>query len=521
MMRHIGSAIAVLATFGLPAYAQDSAPPSSLDSVDLRTMSAVITVFQTSHDSAWPGYDLSSQPFLVYRPGKWAVVLNPPGEIEDYRPYPPSWPPLAGPALLHLGTNPDLVGQLEFDFPVGRFTMAAVPLGEAFPEDASARASPMFAFVVHEVFHQFQRGAFREVDEPSEEKYPILDAANSARAALEMRILEDAVRAVERGDTGDARRLTGWFLAERRFRWEHASPLAREFERAKELTEGTAKYVETRLVADMATMCRTGGFTDPEVCPPFRSVTVPRYLQTDFESRLTEGALTPADVARNRIYPTGAALGVLLDFFGVEWKDMAAQLPDSLTLADLLASSVPVPASRLPSLRKEAERRYDFPRVERRTRALVDAYVREAGDAIRAFEAQPGYRVEVQLPAAGTSRSRSSKAKRWVVDDGARVFGSEFLAYTLRRPDQVFLTVERRAVLDDLVPQGERRVAFFIPSVDSIRVDGAPLAVVSRGDHRFENLSIRGAGFSLDAGVPGTLSLSAGRVAVRVVPRAP
>ena len=134
----------------------------------------------------------------------------------------------------------------------------------------------------------------------------------------------------------------------------------------------------------------------------------------------------------------------------------------------------------------------------------------------------PGYRVEVQLPAAGTSRSRSSSTKRWVVNNGSRVFGSEFLAYTLRRPDQqVFLTVERRAVLDDLVPRGERRVAFFVPSVDSIRVDGAPFAVTSAGDHRFEGLSIRGAGFSLEVHVPGTLSLSAGRVAVRVSPRAP
>jgi hypothetical protein len=131
-------------------------------------------------------------------------------------------------------------------------------------------------------------------------------------------------------------------------------------------------------------------------------------------------------------------------------------------------------------------------------------YVREADAAIRAFEAQPGYRVDVQLPAAGTSRSRSSRARRWVVNNGSRVFGSEFLAYTLRRPDQqVFLTVERRAVLDDLVPQGERRVAFFVPSVDSIRVDDAPLAVTSASDYRFVGLSIRGAGFSLDVKVPG------------------
>ncbi len=520
--RSVGTAIAVLAASVLSAHAQDPPRPSALDSVNLRTMNAVVTVFKASRDSVWPGYDLSLQPFLVYRPGQWAVVLNPPGPIEGYQPYPESWPRLGAPALLHQGATPGLVGQLEFDFPVGPVTMVAVPLADDLRGQARARARSLFAFVVHEAFHQFQRSAFREVNEPSEEQYPILDPANSARAALEVHILEDAVRAVERQDLAASRRLAGLFLAQRRFRWEQASPLVREFERAKELSEGTAKYVETRLVANVAVICRTGRFTDPYVCPSFQAVTVPGYLQADFESRLTDGALSPADVPRNRIYPTGAAMGVLLDFFGVEWKLKAANLPDSSTLADLLALSFPLPASRLASLRKAAERRYDLPQLQRHTQTLIDAYVREADDAIRAFEAQAGSRVEVRLPAAGTSRSRSSTAKRWVVDSGRRVFGSEFLAYTLRRPEhQVFLAVERKAVLDDLVPQGERRVAFFVTSVESIRVDSTPLAVTSVGDYRFEGLSIRGAGFSLDVRVPGTLNLSAGRVAVRLSPRGP
>ena len=115
-MRTVSTAIAVLATFVLTPYAQDPPRPSPLDSADLRTIAAVVTVFKTARDSVWPGYDLSLQPFLVYRPGRWAVVLNPPGEIEGYRPYPESWPQLGVAALLHLGSTPGLVGQLEFDF---------------------------------------------------------------------------------------------------------------------------------------------------------------------------------------------------------------------------------------------------------------------------------------------------------------------------------------------------------------------------------------------------------------------
>ena len=60
----------------------------------------------------------------------------------------------------------------------------AIPLADNLPEEAVERVRSLFAFVVHEAFHQFQRSAFREVSEPSEGLYPILDTANSARAAL-------------------------------------------------------------------------------------------------------------------------------------------------------------------------------------------------------------------------------------------------------------------------------------------------------------------------------------------------
>lgn len=522
-MKTLIAAILAMVACVPAAIAQEvDARPSRLDSADLRTVNAAVTVFRESHDSVWPGYDLSLQPFLIYRPGQWAVLLNPQGDIEGFQPYPKSWPQLAAPALLRLGGNPGLVGQLEFDVPAGTARVVAIPLADNLPEQAHARAQSLFAFVVHEAFHEFQRTAFGTADEPSEERYPILDTDNSVGAALEMHILEDAVRAVARRDSAGARRFAGMFLAQRRFRWEHASPPVREFERTKELTEGTAKYVEARLVAIAADLCRTGTVIDKDVCPSFNSVTVPGYLQTDFESRLTDGTLSPADVPRNRIYPTGAAMGVLLDFFGVDWKHRAARLPADSTLADLLASSIPVPAGGVASLREEADRRYDLPRLRRRTQSLADAYISEADAAIRAFEAQPGHRVEVQLPAVGTSRSRSSSAKRWVVNNGNRVFCSDFIAYTLRRPNnQVSVSVERRAVLDDLVPPGERHVAFFVPSVDSITVDGVPLAGASVSDHRFEVLSARGAGFSLDVRDSGTLTMSAGRVVVRVPARSP
>jgi hypothetical protein len=200
-MRMIGILIAALAAFALRTEAQEAPRLAALDSVDVESIAAVASLFQESHDSVWPGYDLSSQPLLIYRPGQWAIVLNPPEDVAGYGPYPASWPPLGAPALLHPGAIGGLVGQLEFDYQVGSTTTVAIPIADNLPDQPQPRVRALFGFVVHEAFHQFQRSAFRGVDEPSEERYPILDRQNNARAALEMRMLEDAVRAVQRLDS--------------------------------------------------------------------------------------------------------------------------------------------------------------------------------------------------------------------------------------------------------------------------------------------------------------------------------
>ena len=516
-MRTLTIACLSLAAASAPALGQDVPRPAPEDSASLAAVAAVVEVFRRSGDAFWPGYDLSAQPFLVYRPEQWAVLVNPRGSAAGFAPYPAHWPRLGAPALLHAGPSEGLVGQLVFDYQVGDTTVVAVPI---LTETARQLGSPwryLFGFVAHEAFHQFQRSAFREIDTPAEEAYPILDARNNALAALEMHVLRDASLAVAAGDGAAARHLAGLFAAVRHERWQRASESVREYERAKEITEGTAKYVETRAVAALAALCRSRSVAAAAECPWFDTLSAGRYLAADFAARFTAGALRPADVPRNRIYPVAATVGLLLDFFGVAWKAGAAGAADSFTTAGLLEASLHLSPARFGALEREAERRYGWASILAASERLAAEYTGEYERALAAFEAQPGYRVEVQLPASGTSRSRSSTGTRWAVREGRTVLGEHFVVYTLRRPaNALFLKVEERPLLDEMLDAGQRRVTFVVPDLARAEADGTPLDPGTDGERRFAALRIETPGFSLQTALAGTVTVRGRTVAIRL-----
>jgi len=152
----------------------------------------------------------------------------------------------------------------------------------------------------------------------------------------------------------------------------------------------------------------------------------------------------------------------------------------------------------------------------------VAEYTGEYQRALAAFEAQPGFRVEVQLPASGTSRSRSSTGARWAVDEGRTVLGERFVVYTLRRSaGALFLKVEGRSLLDALVEGRQRRITFYVPDLARVEAGGTPLDPRTDGEHPFAALLIETPGFSLQAAMGGTLSIRGRTVAIRLERPAP
>lgn len=202
-----GALLAVLGSGQLPRRVELAEPMAdSTDQVVLSVVEAVVEA-ATHAPEPWPGYNAAERPFLVYRVGRWSVLLNPPSPdpSEGWLPYPSTWPPLSRPAWFDPDGDPGLVGQLEFDYEVPGAQVVAVPLYEDLPPEYGQRELYLYSFIAHEAFHQFQRHCFSDIDTPSEEQYPMLDPVNNALAALELRALKESMQALGQSDSARAR----------------------------------------------------------------------------------------------------------------------------------------------------------------------------------------------------------------------------------------------------------------------------------------------------------------------------
>jgi hypothetical protein len=487
----------------------------------LAIAAAVVRLFE--HPSArelWTGYDARTRPLVLYVPDRWALLLNvsrpPPGFVA----YPETWPELGASASLWSGRYGELVGQLSFDLEFEGGRAAAIPLADALfpPSDWS---SSVFAFIVHEAFHQYQSERFASVDTQPEEPYPILDPENTALAAVEMRLLMDAVRASERPGDPRLTPLAEEFVAVRTHRWRRATPLVERLEREKELVEGTANYVEVRSVALMSEICGQARPSDraASFCRVFPRRTLPEVLLQDFEQRLRGLAPSPEDMPRNRIYPVGAALGCILDVLGVPWKAEAERAGGTFSFLGALRARLGTGEEAVEARLERARKRYDYAAILGAANRLVDAYRKECGEALEAFEAQRGRRLRLTLPSSGLVRSRSSRTKRWVLDGGLRVFSGRYLAYTLRSAGApgLSLQVNDAGVLEEEDPSARRKtVVCVLPEAGTIEVDGRRLGDPPDGTYGFRRLLLERGTVRLSCDTAGVLRIASRDVLVEV-----
>lgn len=519
-VRKIWALLLVLIAVGVPSKGVmcfEVPSPTADDSLAVDIINSVVRVFEHEDTPLWNGYDLSTQEILIYSPGRWAMLLNHNEPISNYTAYPSHWPDLSVPALIRWGEIEELAGQLYFNYEVGADKTVAIPIYTEVPDELGPMPLVMFAFIVHEAFHQFQRKVFRDMESFSEEKYPILDIENNALVALEMHILQDAVRQVGIGNINEVRHFAEIFVAVRESRWERAAPIVRAVERAKEIQEGSAEYVEARYIGIMAELCRSGEITRSGMRSHFSSLNVTKYLENDFKDRLEGNALRPQDIPRNRIYPVGATIFVLLDFLNVRWQGRVEEGREGFTPAGLLREFLGISTSDMGRLLEEAKKQYDFDGIAAASRNLIEEYNREFEDALAAFSAQPGFRVELEVPSSGLLRSRSSRGTRWTAQGGNKVFGEKYIVYTLRRQDpEFFLKVENTGVLEELVEDTMKRVSFFVPALIEARVDGNALDLGVPGRRSFQDLIVTGDGLRITAKGRGIMMILENGVSVHL-----
>ncbi len=485
---------------------------SDNDYTALKICEGVIQLFKQFPDSVWPGYNLAQRPFIVYMPDRWALLFNYSKETDDFTSYPKDWPDLGTQVLFHSGQYKDLAGQLVFDLPIDTIKVAAIPFtGKSEVE--------LFAFIVHEAFHQYQGSAFGEIPWEREEKYPIQDSQNTALAYLEMRLLMDALRASEKDQIRKYREYVKQFVAVRSYRWQNVDPFVAKYEQGQEINEGTAKYAELRSIAlfkELEYKSSLAGLTNP-LSEDFSSILMPEYLLADFQARITDSSVSPEDMPRNRIYPVGAAQGFLLDYFKINWKKKAQQAGDKFSFAQLFGEYLGVKKNQVEKLVKKAKKEYGYERVLASTDKLIQEYLSGFNKELESFEAQSGYRIEIELNTNGLSRSRSSFAKDWVVDKGTRELRNHYNIYVLKNR---FLNLQLHDI--GVYEQNNwdakvKKVAFFVPELSSITLDEQPFTLIEGTKIRFKKMEVNGDTWKFTCAKEGTIEISDNKLKINLL----
>jgi hypothetical protein len=459
----------------------------------------------------WPGYNLAERPFIVYIPGRWALLFNGTPDTEGFLSYPEEWPNLGANVLYHPGQYKDLIGQLAFDFEVGRQKLVAV----GFPEKRGD-ALYLFGFLVHEAFHQYQNEKFGDIPWEREEIYPILDRENTALACLEMRLLMDALRAAYAGNHDAAVDKLGQFAAVRNERWRRADHFVKRYEQGQEIREGTAKYVELKSIELLKKLSYKSSLRKKAnaLRADLPSVSMPGLLLDVFKSRITGDSVAPGDMLRNRIYPVGAALGFLADYLKIDWKPKAQEAGTAFEFGGLFAEKLGLTEGRMKDYLEEAEREYGFERLLSSAEALIKDYRAGYEAELASFEAQKGIRVEIDFSYKSIGRSRSTRAKKWIIDQGSVSLCSLYDVYVLKK-DRLSLELQSLGVIERDDWSGKKKgVIFYVPKLGAAILDQKPLDL-GQGTHvSFNSLKIQDGNFRFESSEAGELSFDGRRLII-------
>ena len=510
----VSVAVLVGASGTVPAALSDD------DETVLRICEGVVRLFEQRPDVVWPGYSLAERPFLVYVPNRWAILMNHDADVDGFGAPPEEWPDLGTNVLYHAGQLGNLVGQLAFYYEVGDLTTVAIGLPDELPGPVEEAERKYFGYIVHEAFHQYQYEVWSEVPWAREQLYPIEDAENAALAYLEMLILLDALDAIGADDAGGCRESAERFLAVRRRRWKSAAPFVAEYEQGKEISEGTARYVELlslELMGGLEYASSVSGTSSP-LKGSLASTTMLESLSNGFEERMGDGFVPIADLPRNRIYAVGCAQGVLLDYFGFEWRSAVEQEAGTFVYADLLSDGLGVDDGALAVRLDEAMDLYDHAGVLAATGDEIERFLDGYRAALREFEGQPGRRLSVRLDSNGVRRSRVSQGQRWVVEEGGRSLCTGYAVYTLEK-DDLFLQVHDVSLLEENDWERRRKtVTFFVSGEIALTLDGEDVDTLGEAAREFGSIEIAGGGFELRFSGPGILSSADGSLHINLVP---
>jgi len=242
--------------------------------------------------------------------------------------------------------------------------------------------------ILHDAFHVYQNHQAPEkgADEGSVSKYPLLDPTNNALSQLEGLILRDALLAE---DQESRSRKTAEFIAVRMHRQSLLSEEFAAYENLNEFTEGTAKYIEFKL---LSTETKLQASQDMYFAQGFHGYTVlPEILRHELDDMVSIVGVTDnrfgnrfgGGPLRFKLYVLGAAQALLLDYFDPSWKTVI--FDDGVFLCDLLEKALDLDTDQINAALKRAQAEYGYAdlyasKEEFQTEGL--AFIQDKVDAI-------------------------------------------------------------------------------------------------------------------------------------------
>lgn len=336
--RLCGALLLPLLPFAVRAQATGASTVSSMD--------IERAVQRNSARIDWPGFAPLSIPLAVFDGTRTTLFRHPSPPVEFSRTG-------ADSVYTMLGRHPAITANSSAD--VGGHATATILTDR---QRTAVPAEQLAAVALHESFHVYQRARHPRWsgNEGDLLTYPVDDARRLGLRRLETDALR---RATEARQTADAACWARAFLAVRAARFDGLDSAFTRYERATELNEGLASYVQLRALAT-----RTVPFPAVEFAPA---------------------------ALRLRTYTTGPAIALLLDQFAPAWKS-TLEASDAQSLDDLLAGALPRTANARACAHSSAEQLSAIRTATRDSVALAsDRAARRA-----AFDARTGYRIRVQ-----------------------------------------------------------------------------------------------------------------------------
>jgi hypothetical protein len=489
---------------------------SKLEITLFAAIGEIVKLFREEHNTIWPGFDLSKQPFILYIHEKWVLIVNYDKKIEGFSQYPKDWPEIHTQAMIHFGNYKDLTGQLQFNFEVDSIKTVAIGLPEDFFSFEDDKEKMMiFGFIIHESFHQYQRQSFGEIPWSPEEKYPILDVNNTASAYLEMQLLIDAVEAMDLNDKDRCQELMIQFAALRAKRWEDAGKFVKKYEQGQELNEGTAKYVEVKSILKMNKIAnKSDSDVNSYYLNAFKSNDI-SYLINDFEGRIADNTVSPEDMIRNRIYPVGAAQGILMDYLEIDWKSEIENAGSNITFNKFILKQFNISNDDIGVQVSNIKKKYEYDNIVSSTKIKINEYLDNYTKEISSFDKQEGLRIEIDFHYSSLSLSTSSKAKKWVMDKGTQSLCMNYRLFKLKTK-HVFINLENLAVMQhNNWDEKNTKIIFYITDISSIEIDSIKYNASNISNTQFSKLSISGKDFEINYNHNGQISVSDNMLSIK------